>query len=142
MPDKERRYISMYAFVTGTGAAQRSCVSGVLDDCAYALGLREPKSPAPGGGYAPFLRGDIVLTALEIGGPNAWGRLRGAMGNEIGPMLEAGAGMPLDSLLGRWRSQLLSLRPAEAPVSVTRVLLGLTWTALLILGALGVSRWA
>jgi hypothetical protein len=64
------------------------------------------------------------------------------MGNEIEPMLEAAAGMSLDSLLSRWRSQLLSLRPAEAPVSVTRVLLGLTWTALLILGALGVSRWA
>lgn len=140
-PDKERRYVAMYAFVTGTGKAQRSCVSGGLDECAYALGLRTPKISDPGGGYVPFLRADLVMTALETGGPNAWNRFQGTSSDEIEPMLAAAAGMPLDSLLSRWRSQLLSLRPTEAPFSTTRLVLGLTWMVLLLLGSLGASRW-
>jgi hypothetical protein len=132
----------MYAVVTGTGNAQRNCVNGVLDDCGYALWLRESKTAHPGGGYPIFVRADLLLTALELGGPEAWDRLRSAVGSDVEPMLAAAAGMPIDSLLRRWRSQLISLRPSEGPVIMTRLLLGLAWAAVLILGALGSSRWA
>ena len=46
LPDQERRYLAMYAVVTGTGRAQRGCVAGRLGDCAYVLGLRPPASAA------------------------------------------------------------------------------------------------
>jgi len=141
MGEKERRFIAMYAVVTGTGKAQRNCVNGVLDDCGYALWLREPKTSSPGGGYPVFVRADLLLTALDLGGPDAWTRLRQASGSDVEPMLAAAAGMPIDSLLDRWRGQLLSLRPSERPLSMPRLLLGLAWMAVLMLGALGSSRW-
>ncbi|HLG05753.1 MAG TPA: hypothetical protein VI383_06365, partial [Gemmatimonadales bacterium] len=48
LPDQERRYLAMYAVVTGTGRAQRGCVAGRLGDCAYVLGLRPPETEEPG----------------------------------------------------------------------------------------------
>ena len=142
MPDQERRYIAMYALVTGTGRAQRGCVAGRLEDCAYALTLRAPTATEPGGAYAAIVRTDLLLTALELGGPAAWTRFRQSAGQSIETGLAAAAGMPADSLLASWRSGLLALRPTEAPVSVEGVLLATVWTAGLLLGALGVSRWA
>lgn len=141
MNEKQRRSIAMYALVTGTGAAQRGCVAGNLDDCGYVLALLPPKAANPGGSYLPFVRTDLLLTALDLGGPGAWARFRAASGPRVDAALAAAAGMPLESLLGRWRSQLLALRPTDAPIQGRGALLALGWTAALLLGALGLSRW-
>lgn len=141
MPESERRYVAMYAFVTGYGRAQRDCVAGRLADCAYTLGLAPPTSADPGGAFAAFLRMDLLLTALEAGGPGAWERLRPAVGAPMAPALAAAANMPLDSLLSRWRRELLALRPDTRPVDGPGILLTLGWTAAVGLAALGIARW-
>lgn len=142
MPESERRYIAMYAFVTGSSRAQRSCAAGDLADCAYALGLRAPAVADAGAQFAAFLRTDLLLTALEAGGPGAWGRFRDHVGLELEPALAAAANMPLDSLLSRWRGDLLALRPVTSPIELRGALLAVLWGAALGLGALGISRWA
>ena len=142
IPEQERQQLAMYALVTGTGRAQRRCVAGALAACAAALGLRAPTDRESGGGYTPIVRADLLLTTLELGGSAAWTRLREAEGELVETALAAAAGMPADSLLARWRSGLLTLRPTEAPVTLPGVLLALGWTAGLLLGALGVARWA
>lgn len=142
MGENNRRVAAMYGLVTGTGSAQRACVSGVLADCAYALWLRESSGQNPGGGYSVFLRADLLLTALELGGSGAWARLSGARDSSVASALAAAAAMPIDSLLARWRSQLLAFRPISAPLGISGAGLALAWTVLALLSALGVSRWA
>jgi hypothetical protein len=142
MPDQERRHLAMYALVTGTGKAQRGCVAGDLADCASALTLGAPTGMESAHGYAPIVRADLLLTALELGGARGWGRFRQAAGQPIATALAAAAGMPADSLLAHWRSGLLVLRPSDTPVSLKQVLVAVGWTAGLLLGAMGVARWA
>ena len=141
MPEHERRVATMYGFVIGPGSAQRACVSGRIVDCGYSVGLRPPVRPDPGGGYSEFVRADLLLTALEIGGPGAWRRLRAVSAEGVEAQLSAAAGMPADSLLSRWRERLLAIKPTESPLAVGGVFLMIGWTAVILLGALGVARW-
>lgn len=142
LPDQERRHLAMYGLVTGTQSAQRGCIAGRLGDCATALKLRAEGKPQSPAGYTPIVRGDLLLTALELGGAGAWTRLRAAEGALVETALAAAAGMPADSVLARWRSGLLTLRPTDAPLSLPGILLAVGWTAGFLLGALGVARWA
>ncbi len=141
MSDKERRDVAMYALVTGTGKAQRACVAGDLDACGYAVWLRESRDPSLGGGYPAFVRADLLLTALEVGGPGAWRRLTAAADSSVEQALAAAAGLPADSLLARWRGQLLAMRPTQTPLASGGVLLGVAWVALLLLGTAGIAKW-
>jgi hypothetical protein len=141
LDDRDRHTLAMYFFVTGSGRAQRGCVAGELQDCAFVLGLGPSTGENRGGSYPPFVRTDLLLSALDAGGPLAWTRFRAAAGPRLEHALAAAADMPLDSLLAHWRSNLLALRPTEAPLRARGALLALGWTAALLLGALGVSRW-
>lgn len=131
----------MYALVTGGGNAQRECVRGDLGSCAYVLGLRAPTIPEPGGQYYPLARADLLLTALDLGGEGAWGRLRDSPGTTVEEHLTAAAGMSADSLLSTWRSGLLALRPDHGPIGVGTIALLLAWTGLVLLVVLGIGRW-
>jgi len=139
--DAARREAAMYALVTGDGPAQRDCVTGVLAACGYVLGLRESATPDPGAKYLPLARADLLLTALDLGGPGAWDRLPDAPGASIEAHLAAAAGMPPDSLLARWRNGLLALRPDHGPLDVPTIAILLGWSGLVLIGALGIARW-
>jgi len=141
MPDIERRREAMRALVTASGAVARRCAAGELSGCAAALGLRGPRLHQSDGSYGTFLRADFLLFALESGGPRAWARLNDPAPADLADRLAAAARMPADSLLAGWRRGLLSLQPAEAPVRAGGVLLALGWSAAILLGALGLSRW-
>ncbi len=143
MPDHERRHLAMYTVMTGTGSAQRECVAGRLDDCAYVLGLGPPTRGEPGGAYPPFLRADLLLATLELGGPGAWERLRAASTDSLDAVLSAAAGIPFDSVLARWRDGIFAFRPTDRLIEVPRVLFAVGWTGVLLLAALagGLSRW-
>lgn len=139
--DADRREEAMYALVTGDGNAQRECVRGDLGSCAYVLGLRAPTIPEPGGQYYPLARADLLLTALDLGGEGAWDRLRDSPGLTVEEHLTAATGMPADSLLSRWRSGLLDLRPDHGPLGMGTMALLLGWTGLVLMVALGIARW-
>jgi hypothetical protein len=141
MADRDRRYLAMYMVMTSTGKAERGCVDGRLDRCALALGLRVAPSSDLTGAYPLLVRADLFLTALEIGGPEAWSRVIAAHPARAEDALVAASGLPADSLLTRWRSGILSLRPEQGPLHSSTVLLVAVWAGALLLGTLGASRW-
>jgi len=142
LTDTERREGAMYALAVGDGNAQRACVMGDLDACAYVLGLRAPDTPDPGGQYYPLARADLLLFALDQGGEGAWDRLRDGQGNTAEEHLAAAAGMPADSLIARWRSGLLAMRPEHGPISGSVTLAFLAWSSVILAAALGIAKWA
>jgi hypothetical protein len=141
LDDVEREYLAMYGVVTGTDRAARGCVAGVPGACAEALGLRHVPGTDPTAHFGSVVRADFLLTALEIGGSNAWSRLRSAGDASAEEALAVAAGVPSDSLLAAWQRHILSLRPNQAPLEVKPVLLAVAWTAGLLVMMLGASRW-
>jgi hypothetical protein len=139
---KDRRHRAMYLFVTGTGAMERDCANGDVASCSYALDLEHAPAARTGSIYSPDLRTDLLYYALDLGGAGAWTRLRNATGPAMPAKLAAAAQMPIDSLLARWRTSLLVLRPAKAVLGGESALVALAWSVVLLLTALGASRWA
>jgi hypothetical protein len=139
--DHDRRNIAMYLLVTGTGKGQRACVRGDVEACAVTLAVRRSTDAAIGGPFATMLRADLLRAAIDIGGAGAWGRFRDAGSADVEPALVAAAGIPLDSLIVRWRAQLVGLRPNTSPVTAPRVMLAIGWTIVALAGALGAARW-
>jgi hypothetical protein len=139
--ERSRGTLTMYALVTGTGRAQRDCLTGSAADCAYALGLGPPRRSNVGGTYPMFLRTDLLLVALEAGGPDAWRRFKTVADSGMTRALARAAGMPLDSLLVHWQRGLLALRPVQNPLRASAALLAVGWSGILLLGALRLSRW-
>jgi hypothetical protein len=142
MAETERRQLSMYAFVTATGSLSRNCVSGDLAACRFAMDIEHAPSTSTDAAFPKFMRADFLYYTLDTGGPGAWNRLHGAAGGGLEAGLAAAAQMPIDSLVAHWRSSLLALRPTTVTISMRTALLALTWSSVLLLGALGASRWA
>jgi hypothetical protein len=141
IPDQSRREQAMYVLVTGVGRAQRGCTTGNTADCAYALGLRSSEYQDPGGQYAPLARADLLLAALELGGESAWDRLRLAPDTGVEARLVSAANLPVDSLIARWRRDLLRLRPDRTPVRAANVAMLIVWSATAGLAAMAAARW-
>jgi hypothetical protein len=139
---KERRDEAMYTFVTATGAIERRCVAGGMPACRVAMSIRQIEGTENGGRFSPFMRADLLYYALDLGGAGAWARLRGAADSGVATMLSSAAKLPTDSLLARWRSGLLARRPATAVLSGHAALIAITWSAMLLLGVVGVSKWS
>jgi hypothetical protein len=138
--DDSRRERAMYSLVTGVGKAQRACVQGDAAGCAHALGIRRSGDPDAGGEYYPLVRADLLLAALEQGGERAWTRLVAA-GGSVEQGLAAAAGMSADSMLLRWRDELLALQPDRGPLDLSAAGLILGWSALILAAGLGLARW-
>jgi hypothetical protein len=142
MPEPERRHFAMYAMATGTGLSQRACLSGSVLDCLYALGLGSPPRNEPGGAYAAYLRGDLLLTTLELQ-PEAWDRLRMSNASEPSVALVQAAGLTADSLIDHWLRVTTLSRPRAGLLGAGMALTVLVWIGLTFMGALlgGKSRW-
>jgi hypothetical protein len=132
---------AMYMLVASTGAMPRACVRGDGNSCLMALDIRRPP-PNSGSQFVQYLRGDLLYAALRFGGDSAWIRLRAADSLGVEAELAATARMPLDSLIRRWRQGLLSRRAADPPVTVPLFAAAALWTSLLLVTAMGASRWA
>jgi hypothetical protein len=141
MGEDSRREHAMYTLVTGVGKAQRACVQGDAAGCAHSLGIRPSGGPDAGGEYYPLVRADLLLAALERGGEEAWTRLIANQNANVEQGLAAAAGMPVDSVLLRWRDQLLALQPDRGPLDLSAAGLILAWSALLLGAGLGIARW-
>jgi hypothetical protein len=136
-----RRERAMYSLVTGVGKAQRACVQGDAAGCAHALGIRRSGDPDAGGEYYPLVRADLLLAALEQGGEGAWTRLIADQGASVEQGLAAAAGIPVDTMLLRWRDELLALQPDRGPLDLPAAGLILGWSAVILAAGLGIARW-
>ena len=78
------------------------------------------RTPMPG-----TARASLTRLAFDIGGVRGAERLRASAETTVGGQLAAVAGVPADSLLGRWVGQLLAARPSSPLPSATFVLASL-----------------
>jgi len=113
------------------------CVRAGMDDACMVI-LRGRPLPAP---LTPQARASLLGTALETGGPGAFGRLTEAAGGDLVRELEAAAGVPLDTLLASWRREVLATRTSAWAGLVRSPFTLLLW--ILFFGALASrsTRW-
>jgi hypothetical protein len=136
--DRERRSEVRYQVVTGTGTRHEQCVGGDVSACAELFGLTAPRTGAQ---FPRLVRADLVLTALDIGGPEAWLRFQRAASVSPTAALEAAAGVPTDSLITLWWTGLLEERVGEVPLPPRAAVIAIGWLGILIAGTVGAARW-
>jgi hypothetical protein len=90
---------------------------------------------------APQTRSVLVRLALRTGGRNAYGRLMEHPTAPMGERLAHAAGVPLDTLLAKWRGKVVAGRPMPVSISLLGVLTGMGWFVLLGYFGLRSSRW-
>jgi hypothetical protein len=119
--------------VNGVSAAPAwdRCVRAGIDsacrDALRAIGYQSPLQSQ--------VRAELMRLALTRGGAEAFARMRGERGDDIGRTLETTAGVPLDTLLGEWRARVIAARP-ESPKPNSREL---AVSALLVVCAVAAS---
>jgi hypothetical protein len=122
-----------------SAASLRACVGGSDSDCAELLrSLPGSALPRP---LAYDGRATLVHLALRFGGRDAYRRL---LANPAAPMtdrLAAAAGVPVDSLVARWRAQVMASRPATVLLPTWAFAVALGWTAFFAACGLWSSRW-
>lgn len=140
----ERRALVVRSFADffnhgANATAFRACAAGSDAACAELLrALPGSTLPTP---LAYDARATLVHLALRLGGREAYRRL---LANPTAPMSErvaAAAGAPLDSLVARWRLQVIASRPATVLLPVWAFFVGLGWTAFFAVCGLRSSRW-
>lgn len=83
----------------------------------------------------------FMTTVLDAGGPAAYDRLVGTPTAAIADRLVAASGIPLDSVVARWRNRLIAARPPAPSVPLIDGLLALLWIGVLATCALRSTRW-
>lgn len=97
------------------------------------------------GGVEPPLsseaRQTLVRTALTTGRRGAFARLAGSAGKPMPERLALAAAMPADSLLRRWRAEIMAGRPHPVPIAAAAGWAALGWCVAFGLLALRSTRW-
>ena len=122
-----------------TASAFRACASGGDGDCTELLrSLPGGALPKPLGYEA---RSTLVYVALRMGGRDAYRRLLANPSDPLAARLAAAAGMPLDSLVDRWRGDMMASRPATVLLPGWAFAVALAWTALFAGCGMWSTRW-
>jgi hypothetical protein len=95
-------------------------------------------------GVAPPLSADarqnLVRLAMSMGGPQAYARMLGAA-NTRSAQLAAASGVSIDSLVSRWRAQVVMTEADHTTMTPGVALMSLVWVTTCGGLALGSSRW-
>jgi len=140
----ERRSLVMTAFTDyfdhgATVAAYHSCVAGSDSACTGLLRtLPKGSLPRPLGADA---RVTLVHLALRLGGREAYHRLVAGRDAPISARLASAAGVSEDSLVARWRAEILASRPSAVALPPWGFLFVLGWVAFFAGCGLRSSRW-
>ncbi|HET7041385.1 MAG TPA: hypothetical protein VFI13_05185, partial [Gemmatimonadales bacterium] len=89
----------------------------------------------------PRTRATLLEMALRTGGDEGYRRLRTSVGRPMGERLAFAAGVPLDTLLGRWQARLSADRLEVPAGSLGGGVAALGWTLFFLACAVGSSRW-
>jgi len=119
--------------------ALQACARGSDSACTQLL-----HSLPPGGLPKPVTydaRATLANLALRLGGREAYHRLVASAGRPIADRLVSAASVPVDSLLSRWRAEILAARPRPVTLPARGVWVVLGWTALFTACGLRSSRW-
>ena len=117
-----------------------ACVDSEADSAcvAFLRSLAPAEIPPP---LAERPLQELVTVALEAGGPAAYDRLTADPRAPMPARLAAAAGMPVDSLIARWRALLIAARPAPPAPPLGDGLLAVAWVGILGICASRSSRW-
>jgi len=141
---RERRSVVLNTFTgyfdRGTHLATlQACANGSDSACTQLL-----RSLPPGGLPRPLThdaRTTLVDVALHLGGRDAYHRLAASVGLPIADRLAAAGGIAIDSLLSRWRAEILASRPTPVSLPPWGLWIALGWTILFAVFGLRSSRW-
>ncbi len=122
-----------------TASSLQNCRRHRDDACTALLQSLPPGSlPRP---LAHAARLVLVREALRAGGRDAYRRLVARPSAPIGERLASAAGMEIDSVIVRWRNEVLAARPKPLTPPWWASFAAIGWTALFGLCALRSSRW-
>lgn len=139
---EERRMLALtqYGFIQAAHQeALRSCAAGSDSSCLELL-----RSLPPGALMRPLdysARITMLETAVRLGGPEMFQRLLETPHGAMGQRLAAAARVSEDSLVGRWRADVLAARPTPVPLPPWELWVALGWVAVFATGAARSSRW-
>jgi hypothetical protein len=106
--NKPRLFIRQISGAEGPELYARCTIQ--RDDQACRNALRILSLPAP---VMAADRAQLLRFAIETGGEEAYARLENSSDDEVGPILETVAQIPLDSLIGRWMTMVKAAKPAS-----------------------------
>lgn len=132
-------YDSPFAGARRREQAAHACEQGSDSICLELLRALPPGRLPPPLDYQARLT--LLETAVRLGGPETFRRLLAIPAGLMGQRIAAAAGVSEDSLVGRWRTDVLAARPT--PVSLPRrgAWVALAW--IVVFGTCGLrsSRW-
>lgn len=122
---------------SGHNQAVRSCAAGSDDACLELL--RSLGTLIPPLDYQSRLT--FLETAVRVGGAETFQRFLATPAGPMGSRLAAAARVSEDSLVGRWRNDVLAARPTPVPLPVWGTWVVLGW--IVVFGTCGLrsSRW-
>jgi len=122
---------------SGHGQTVRSCEQGSDGSCLELL--RSLRNLIPPLDYQARLT--FLETAVRVGGAETFQRFLATPAGTIGSRLAAAARVSQDSLVERWRNDVLAARPTPVPLPVLGAWVALGW--IVVFGTCGLrsSRW-
>ena len=142
-PDERRDLVTLrYAGFLDKGVRApefRSCAGGSDSACLDLLESLPPGSLERPLDYAA--RFSLLETAVALGGTRTFERLFATAPGPMGARLAAAAQVSEDSLVARWRSDVVTARPKPVPVPPWAMWVALGWTVAFMTCGLGSSRW-
>jgi hypothetical protein len=117
----------------------QSCAAGNDSTC---LDLLESLPPGTLRGPLDYVaRFSLLETARTLGGAETFHRLFATPPGPMGARLAAAARVSEDSLIARWRADILAARPTPVPLPPWGLWVALGWTLVFMTCGLGSSRW-
>lgn len=141
---RDRREVAVVIGRGGHGPAiqpllDRCLMAGEDAGCTAVIEAATPSvRPAIANGQT---RRTLLEFALHTGGPGAYSRLLAARGAPMGNRLASASGLPLDTLLLRWRAELTRAGQVSDPWSLGILGGGVVWVVALAFSAMTSSRW-
>jgi len=134
-----RHYVLEYLKYLPASESRLAACTGNDDAACIALMRLAPHVAAPPLGATT--RALLLALALDAGGRNAFDRLLDNTAQPLEVRLAAAAGIPVDSLIGRWRSRVLAIRPKTVAADERAAWGAVVWSVFFALAALRSTRW-
>lgn len=133
------RLFSGFFFNRASQEALEACRQGHDAPCLHLLGTLAPgELPRP----LPYdARATLVDLALRVGGREAYHRLVASAGAPINDRLAAAAGVRVDSLVARWRAEIVGSRPVPVTLPPWGPWIAVGWIGVFTACGLRSSRW-
>lgn len=130
-----------YYFGRGRTQAQFAACTGGHDDPACLELFRAIPTGAMPKPLSVDARRAVLTLALRLGGREAFGRLARAQGRPMAERLAVAAAISADSLVARWRAEIVAARPRPVIVPWWAMGIAAVWVGVFSACSMGSTRW-